>query len=166
MWELKDIVVVLVAILGGGGIAALLRSIGQNRVDFRNQLTQEQISFRADMRAEIARLDAKLADSERRNDLLEATQHEHIGQISALQQQNKEQAIQIERLVVQNAKQADQISQQAAVIDQLTGEKAQAVNDAQKAIAARDFLERENGELRRECERLRIKLPPRAEVQP
>lgn len=124
------------ALLGGGGLAALVRAKVQNRVDERTQLSAEQVQFREHMRAEIARLDERSRNLESRNQKLEE---------------------QVLSLTIQNSKQADQI-------EDLKKENETATRQLATTNAKNDFLERENNDLRRENQRLREKLPQRIEV--
>jgi hypothetical protein len=165
MWDLKDIALIVTALVGGGGgIAALLRARGQNKVDLSAQLTNEQVKFREHMASEIARLDTAHAAAEKRGDELAALQQEGVKAIAKLQQQNSDQAEQIKTLTRQNNDQATQIAELRTQNEQILSEKAQAIHIAQVATSAKEFLERENGELRREVQRLKEQLPPRIEV--
>jgi hypothetical protein len=167
MWDTKDILLMITALVGGfGGLGALLRARGQNRVDQSAQLTNEQVKFREHMAGEIGRLDQALAAAEKRGDDLAALVQQGTKDIAALQQQNLDQAKQIDKLTAQNTAQAAQIAEQAILIEQITGEKAKAIHDAQVATSTKEFLERENGELRREVQRLKEQLPARIEVSP
>lgn len=172
MWDLKDIALALAALIGTtGGIGALLRARGQNRVDLRAQFAAEHAAIKADLRLEIAdlktdmgKLEEKLAASEKREEQFAEQQRQNMERIAGLTQQNVDQQAQIQALQAQNQTQASEIATLRFQNEQITGEKAKAIHDAQVALSTMQFLERENAELRRECERLRAKLPQRTEV--
>jgi Tfp pilus assembly protein PilP len=162
---------VLASLVAGGGLATLLRAFGQNRTDRynavtaeRSQLSTEQAEFRAAMAAQLARLDAQVAEQSRRNDALEIQGLEHVKQIAVLERDKDVQAHQIANLQRQNEGQGKQITEQHARIEALTEEKAQIIQRLQVAEAKADFLERENNQLRQENLRLRERLPTRVEV--
>lgn len=164
MPEWVQIMIAMMGAAGGGaGVAQYLRARGQNRVDERGQLTEEQRAFREDMRAEIARLDQKNADTEKRNDVLEAAQLESVRQIAALQSQNTEQGRQIEEQGRQLVAQQQQIGAQRQQIESLISEKAALANEAFKASATARFLEKENNALRLENAQLRAQQSARHE---
>lgn len=164
MPDWSAIVLVVGSLLGGGGLAALLRARSQNRVDERAQLTTEQQSFRQSMAEQIARLQAQLDGGAKRNDVLEQELRTLGKELAALQKTNEfqaqqlhDQAEQITVLRTQNATQAQQIAA-------LTEEKAGIVQRLQAEVLKSDFLTRENNELRHEVQRLREKLPLRTET--
>jgi HD-GYP domain-containing protein (c-di-GMP phosphodiesterase class II) len=130
------LVTLAVGLLGGGGLSALWRARGQNRTDERTQLSTEQLQFREHMRAEIARLDERSRNLETRNQALEER---------------------VLTLTIQNENQAHQIKE-------LTEDKEASALQLKMVSGQKDFLERENNELRRENLRLRERLPTRTEV--
>ncbi len=164
---------VLLAILGGGiltGAGAFLRARGQNRTDAAKQQTDDRTLLFKDTREWLAYQDAQIANLITRNERLEASQaaqaekqaaHSaaHTAEIAELQRQNREQAAQLAAHTTQNAQQAGQIAT-------LTEENTVTTQQLKIEIAKREFVERENGELRREIERLREKLPARTEAKP
>jgi len=166
MPDWSAIVLALGGLLGGGGIAALIRARSQNRVDERAQLTTEQQSFRQSMAEQIAGLRVQLTDGAKRNDGLEQELRTQGKELAALGTKNEyqerqlhEQAEQIADLRTQNATQAQQIAA-------LTEEKAVVIQRLQAEVLKNDFLTREINELRHEVSRMREKLPVRAEATP
>ena len=162
---------ILLAILGGGiltGAGAFLRARGQNRVDAAKQQTDDRTLLFKDTREWLAYQDAQITNLITRNERQEAqlaaqiekqAAHSaaHSAEITELQRQNREQAAQLAAHTTQNA-------QQAAQIEKLTEENTVTAQQLKIEIAKREFVERENGELRREIERLRTLLPLRIEV--
>lgn len=155
------------ATLGGmTGLAAFVRARGQNKVDDRRQLTDEQIALRQSMREQFAEVRQQLRDSESDKDKLEAQLHETtalsnrlLERSDAQEKRIKDQEEQIAVLRAQNAQQAHQI-------DTLTEERAAHIERLGIAETKADFLERENNVIRAENARLREKLPIRTEEEP
>ena len=162
-----SMVILMLSGFGGlTGLAAYVRAKGQNTYDDRSQLTQEQQAFRAAMAAELAALRQQVIGVEARNDTLEAETRRQGELIAALtaqkdyqEKQLKGQAEQIDSLRTQNMTQAAQIAA-------LTEEKAGYAQRVQIAEAQKDFLSRENTQLRQENQRLRERLPARIETEP
>ncbi len=157
------IVALLAAVLGGGGVAGWLRARGQNQTDGRAQLASEQEAYRRQLGEQIARLQTRIDESEKRNDVLEQELRTQGKDLAALQTTNAyqerqlhEQAAQIGELRTQNATQAQQLAA-------LTEEKAGVVQRLQAEVLKNDFLTRETNDLRREIQRMREKLPARIE---
>jgi chromosome segregation ATPase len=152
------------ATLGGmTGLAAFVRARGQNRVDDRRQLTDEQIALRQSMREQFAEVRQQLRDSEADKDKLEAQLLETaalsqrlLERSEAQEKRIKEQEAQIAALCTQNAQQAQQIAA-------LTEERAAYIEQLSIAKSRAEFLEREVNTLRTENTRLRDKLPARTE---
>lgn len=150
------------ATLGGmTGLAAFVRARGQNRVDDRKQLSDEQIAFRQTMAEQLAAIRQQLRDSETDKDKLEAQLHETVALSNRLLERSetqerciKEQNEQIAALRAQNAQQAQQIAA-------LTEERAAYIEQLSIAKSRAEFLEREVNTLRTENTRLRDKLPTR-----
>lgn len=161
---LDQVISLIIGLLGGGGLVALLRVRTQNRVDERTQLSSEQVSFRQSMAAELAEVRAENRTTASRNDTLEKELREQGKLLAALEERDaqkteqlKLQAQQILELKTQNAAQAQQLTQ-------LTEEKAKMTQKLAIVQAQYEFVERENGELRRENERLRSLLPVRVDL--
>jgi chromosome segregation ATPase len=160
-----DIVALLVGLFGGGtGLAALYRARAQNRVDERKQLSEEQVLFRQSMAEQLSALRTQLLEVEKRNDVLETETRDQGKQLAALQTKNEYQEQRIQEQAEQIAGLRQQNATQAAQIAALTEEKAGVVQRLQVETAQRQFLERENGDLRRELDRLRTKLPNRVDL--
>lgn len=152
------------ATIGGlTGLAAYVRARGQNRVDDRRLTLDEQIAFRADMRGEIAALRTKIAELEKSKDATELVSAEQGKQLTALEVKNSYQAEQLAAQATEIRALREQNAQQAAQIAALTDERAAYLERLKIAEAKNDFMERENGDLRRENQRLREKLPLRTE---
>lgn len=151
-------------LLGGGGLAALWRTRGQNRNDERSQLTAEQQAFRQSMASELSSLRQQILEVEKRNDLLESESREQAKQIASLTTQNGFQQTQLSQQATQIASLTTQNATQAAQIAALTEEKAAVIQRLQVISAQKEFIERENNDLRKELWRLRGKLPNRVEL--
>lgn len=152
------------ATLGGmTGLAAFVRARGQNRIDDRRQLSDEQIAFRQTMAAELAAVRQQARDTTADNDKLETRLNETVGlsqrlleRSEAQEKRIREQEEQIAALRAQNAQQAQQIAA-------LTEERAAYIEQLSIAKSRAEFLEREVNTLRTENTRLRDKLPARTE---
>lgn len=164
MPDWSAIVPFAIAMLTGGGLAGLIRARSQNRVDERAQLTTEQQSFRQSMAEQLARLQTKIDDGEKRNDVLELELRTLGKDLAALQTTNAYQERQLHEQAQQIADLRTQNATQAAQIAALTEEKASVVQRLQAEVLKSDFLTRENNELRHEVQRLREKLPQRTEA--
>lgn len=158
------VVLMLGGIGGLSGIGAYVRAHGQNRVDDRRALTEEQQQFRQAMAAELGSLRQLARDLETDKDKLESRLNDTVKLSERLLERSesqerriKDQDDQIIVLRTQNAEQAHQIAA-------LTEERAAYIERLKIAEAKNDFMERENGELRREVQRLREKLPARVDV--
>ena len=170
------------ALLGGGGVAAFLRSRGQNKADLMNALTaersalaKEQADYRAAITAEIATIrqrealqDQREEAQERRNQELSTAVSERTREIGGLQAQvgglQAQVNVQTDRIRELEALYRASIEDNAklsARLDQIEKERAAAVQRLQTEMATREFLERENNDFRKENERLRGQLPPR-----
>lgn len=170
----------LTALLGGGGVAAWLRSRGQNKADLMNALTaervalaKEQADYRAAITAEIATIrqreavqDQREESHERRNQELSASLSDRVREIGGLQAQVKVQDERIRELDTLYRASIEDKAKLAARIDQIEAERASAIQRLQTEMATRQFLERENNEIRKENERLRAQLPPREVTKP
>lgn len=135
----------------------------ESSIKERQQLTDEQVKFRQDMAAQLAAQQAQIENLYKRNDALEAREIDLGKEIAALQvrnafleRQSRDQAEVIQALRNQNTQQAEQIAA-------LTEDKVKQNERLQVLTAQKEFLERENGDFRREIARLRDKLPARLE---
>jgi chromosome segregation ATPase len=143
-------------VAGGGGLVALYRARTQNRVDERRQLTEEQIAFRSAMAAELATLRAQTAALAGDKDKLESQMYEQGRALERLKFLDEQKTEQIQKLQAQNAEQAAQLAAQQRELEGLRDEKAAVVQQLTIITATKEFLERENGALRRELEGVRI----------
>lgn len=156
-WE--QIVLAVFSLFGGaGGIVALYRARSQNRTDERKLLTDEQIAFRSSMSAEIGRLSALQTALSADKDKLEEKISEQGQLIVRLQERDAQKEKEIGLLQQQNADLLERANAQQIEINRLSEEKAQVVQRLQVVQATKEFLERENGDLRRENGRLRAEL--------
>jgi chromosome segregation ATPase len=150
----------------GGGLVAFYRARSQNRVDERAQLQKEQAEFRQALSGELGALRGQVQQLAATNDKLESTVNEQGRELERLRTLDEVKTGQIQRLQSQNSEQGRQLAEQATQIQALTDEKAQMIQRLQVSESQRTFLERENGQLRQENQRLREKLPPRLDSQP
>ncbi len=159
-------VIAVVGLLGGsGGLAAYLRARGENRNDERSQLTTEQIAFRQALAAELTALRVQVAELDKSKDALEDKAAEQGKQIAVLTRENEYQARETKLQAEQIGLLRDQNAKQASQIAALTEENTSTTQRLAIVTAQKDFIEKENNDLRREVERLREKLPARIEAK-
>lgn len=152
------------ATLGGmTGLAAFVRARGQNKVDDRRQLTDEQIAFRQAQAADLASIRQQLRDGEADKDKLEVRLNETIAVSNRLLERSETQERRIKEQEEQIAALRSQNAQQAQQIAALTEERAAYLEQLSIAKSRAEFLEREVNALRIENQRLRDKLPARVE---
>lgn len=145
-------------------MVAILRARTQNRVDERTQLSSEQISFRQSMATELAEVRAENRGTAARNDTLEKELRDQGKLLAALEERDAQKTKQLELQAQQILELKNQNAGQAQQLATLTEEKAQMIQQLSIVQAKYEFVERENGELRRENERLRTQLPVRVEI--
>ncbi len=168
---MPDWVTWVIAVIGtiGGlytGWATIVRARGQNKNDERSQLTTEQVSYRQSLREDMAILRAQVAELDKSKDALEAIAAEQGKQIAVLSRENEYQAREMRAQAEQISALHDQNGKQASQIAALTEENTSTTQRLAIVTAQKDFIEKENNELRREVERLREKLPARTEAKP
>jgi chromosome segregation ATPase len=171
---------VVTALLGGGGAAAFFRSRGQNKADLLNAMTAAQVAFakeqseyRASISADLAAIrqreveqDNREQAQERRNQELSAALAERTREIGGLQAQISSSVERIRELETMYRQLLEEKGRLSARLEQIEIERASAVQRLQTEMATRQFLERENNEIRKENDRLRSNLPAREEVKP
>lgn len=129
------------ALLGGGGLAALLRARVQNQVD----LLQLQIN-------RVAALEQQLVELDRRNDDLIARNAELMGQIASLRTENEmlSKRLEVQRVLI------DDLQQKVARLSIIEDENAQLRQQLQIERAKRELCEREVITLREQISTLRM----------
>lgn len=140
---------------GAGGLAALLRARSQNKVDERTQLSAEQQAFRRDMAAELATLRTAMGALVQDKEKLETRLDEQREQLVELRTLDRVKTSQIEQLQARNSTLEQTVAAQQQQIKTLDEQKSSIEKQLLNMTASRDFLERENTQLRRENELLR-----------
>jgi len=154
--ELLDLLPAIVGLIGGGGgVAALLRARAQNKVDAGRLVFEQQSAFQHGLATEVARLSALVQVLGNDKDKLEGLLAEQGKLLTRLETLDQIKTQQIEKLEAQNKELSLRVDEQERTIAGLRDEKATIGQQLANVTAAKEFLERENGELRREIAYLR-----------
>lgn len=143
---------------GGGGVVALYRAHTQNKVDASRLVFEQQSAFQQGLATEVARLSALVQVLGNDKDKLEGLLAEQGKLLTRLETLDQIKTQQIEKLEALNKELSARVDEQQREIQELREQKATIGQQLATALATVQFLERENGELRRENERLRADL--------
>jgi chromosome segregation ATPase len=146
---------------GGGGVVAWYRARAQNKVDAGRLVFEQQTAFQQSLAAEVARLSALVQVLGSDKDKLEGLLAEQGRLLERLKTLDEIKTGQIEKLEALNKELSARVDEQQREIQALRDEKATIGQQLATVLAEKGFLERENGELRREISVLRgLPVPP------
>lgn len=172
---LSGIALVISALLGGGGIVALVRARGEHRQAEQTALTQHQQftakalaeqekQFRDMLIEQTNRLQEQLKDVDARNDKMSEQYASTMHTVGRLEATVAAGADRINDLVLNVTRTHEQNTALIERMKNLDDERAGMVQSLQVSFSTRELLQKENEQLRAEIARVKGQLPPRVET--